>query len=144
VTSGRGNHRDLPVDQFGRQRWQSIHLTLGPAVFDGHGLALDIAVLLQPLPESAQQLCVPVRRLGVEEPDHRHRWLLRACALRLSREQQTAASDQSNELPPFYVEHGGLPPLCLLAPRPARSVGLPHGQPTSEPSLGRWGRPELF
>ena len=24
------------------------------------------------------------------------------------------------------------------------SVGLPHAQPTSEPSLGPWGRPELF
>jgi hypothetical protein len=29
---------------------------------------------------------------------------------------------------PFYVQHGGLPPLCLLAPRPARSAGLPHAQ----------------
>src|SRR5262249_32657644 len=61
--------------------------------------------------------------------------LLRTCVPHLGREQQTAASDQSNELTPFYVEHGGLPPLCH---------GLPHTQPASERRLGPWGKPELF
>jgi hypothetical protein len=47
--SGRGDHRDLAANEIGRELWQSIILTLGPAVFDRHVLALDIADLLQAL-----------------------------------------------------------------------------------------------
>src|SRR5215471_4585432 len=54
-----------------------------------------------------------VRRISerstAENPDHRHRRLLRACTPCVGREQQAAASDQSDEVTPFYVEHGGLP-----------------------------------
>ena len=52
--SGRGDHGDLPANQFGRQRRQSIELILGPAVFDRHVLALDIAGVFQALAKSAQ------------------------------------------------------------------------------------------
>ena len=52
--SGRGDHGDLSANQFGRQRRQPIDLILGPAVFDRHVLALDIAGLLQALAKSAQ------------------------------------------------------------------------------------------
>src|SRR5262249_28914330 len=52
-------------------------------------------------------------------------------------------TDQSNELAPLHVEHGGLPPRCLLAPRPVRSVGLPHAQTASQRRLGPWGRPGI-
>ena len=52
--SERGDHGDLPANQFGRQRRQPIDLTFGPAVFDRHVLALDIAGLLQALAECAQ------------------------------------------------------------------------------------------
>jgi hypothetical protein len=45
--------------------------------------------------------------------------------------QQTAASNQSNELTPLHVEHRGLLPLCLLARRQAcsvyRTLRLPQG-----------------
>ena len=58
---------------------QPIGLIVGPAVFDRHVLALNVAGLLQALAEPTQTLRVPaVRRCGVEEPDHRHRRLLRA------------------------------------------------------------------
>ena len=52
--AGRGDHGDLPANQFGRQRRQPIDLILGPAVFDRHVLALDIAGVLQALAKCAQ------------------------------------------------------------------------------------------
>jgi hypothetical protein len=45
--SARGNHRDLSANQLGRQHRQPIEFVLGPAVFDGHVLALDIAGVLE-------------------------------------------------------------------------------------------------
>src|SRR5262249_20887367 len=70
---------DLSANQVGCQLWQPIHLILGPAVFDRHVLALNIADILQALAKSAQTLGESVRRRVIEEPDHRHRRLLRAC-----------------------------------------------------------------
>ncbi len=76
-TSGRGDHGDLSANQFGRQLRQPIDLIVGPAVFDRHVLALDIAGLLEALAKCAQTIREPVRRSAVEKPDHRHRRLLR-------------------------------------------------------------------
>ena len=73
-----GDHGDLPANQIGRQRRQPIELILGPAVFDRHVLALDIAGVFEALTKSAQTLRVAVGRYGAEESDHRHRRLLRA------------------------------------------------------------------
>ena len=42
----RSDHRDPPANQVVRQRRQPIRLTLGPAVFDRDGLALDISGFL--------------------------------------------------------------------------------------------------
>jgi hypothetical protein len=73
-TSERGDHGDPPTSQFGRQRRQSIGLIFGPAVFNRHVLALDIAGVFETLAKCAQL----VRdRSGLKEPDHRHRRLLR-------------------------------------------------------------------
>ena len=41
-------------------------------------VALDEACFLQALAEYTQTVRHRVRRSGVEKPDHRHRWLLRA------------------------------------------------------------------
>ena len=49
----RGDHGHLTANQIGRQRRQAIVLTLRPAVFDRHVLALDIAGLLQALAKRA-------------------------------------------------------------------------------------------
>jgi hypothetical protein len=65
-----------------RQRRQSIELILGPAVFDRYVLALDIADLFQTLSKRAQAIRLRVGRYGVEQPDHRHRRLLRASSKR--------------------------------------------------------------
>src|SRR6516165_1434403 len=61
----------------GRQRRQPVNLIVGPAVFDRDVLALDISGVFKSLAESAQPVRKPIRRLAIEEPDHRHR-LLRA------------------------------------------------------------------
>src|SRR6516164_6547519 len=51
----------------------------------------------------------------------RHRRLL--CP-RCQRPPRRRAAEKRDELPPFHVEHGGLPPLCAIsaAGRPVRSV----------------------
>ena len=50
-TSSRGDHGDLAANQFGGQCRQPIELTLRPAVFDRHVLALDIASFAEALSE---------------------------------------------------------------------------------------------
>src|SRR4029077_10671650 len=74
-------------------------LALGPAVYDRQALALDIAGLLQAPAKSAQTLGVPVRRLWVEEPDHRRRGLLRP---RRERPRRRRAAHHGDELAPFH------------------------------------------
>src|SRR5215472_908648 len=59
------------------ERGQPIQLALGPAVFDRDVLALRVAGILEPLAKRPQTIAIAVRRLAVEEPDHRHRGLLR-------------------------------------------------------------------
>jgi hypothetical protein len=45
------DHCDLSANEFGRQRWQPIDLIVGPAIVDGHVLALDKACVFQALAE---------------------------------------------------------------------------------------------
>ena len=77
ISASRGDHGDLSANQFGRQFRQSIELILGPAVFDGHVLALDVAAILQALAKCAQTVRHSVKRSRVKEPDYRYRRLLR-------------------------------------------------------------------
>src|SRR5262249_45808584 len=82
---------------------QPIYLTLRPTVFDRHVLALDIAGVFEALAECAQTVRVRVvRRCGVEEPDHRHRRLLRARGERpCSRSATTEECDE--RAPPHSI-----------------------------------------
>ena len=41
--TSRYDHRHTAANEIGRQLWQTIILTLGPAVFNGNILAFDIA-----------------------------------------------------------------------------------------------------
>jgi hypothetical protein len=79
-------------------------LIIGPAVFDRHVLALDIAGFLQALAKSTQRLDECIMRLAVEEPDHRHRRLLRPCRERPRRR----AAEKRDELAAPYGNHGGV------------------------------------
>src|SRR4029450_5295116 len=82
-------------NQFGRQRRQTIELSLCPAVFDRDILALDIACVLQALAKSAHTVRDRVRRLAVEEADYRRRPLLRA---RHERPRSGRAAEERDEL----------------------------------------------
>src|SRR5262249_26596100 len=72
------NHCDLSAHEFARERRQSIHSTFCPAVFNADIAVLDIAGLNEALPERRNGIFECSGRSAVEEPDHRHRRLLRA------------------------------------------------------------------
>src|SRR5262249_5955577 len=73
-------------------------LIVGKAIFDGDVLALDESGLVQALPECTDKLSRAGRPRAAEEPDHRHRRLLRA---RRDRPRRRAA-DERDELPPSH------------------------------------------
>src|SRR5262249_51328660 len=75
-------------------RRQSIHLILGPAVFDRDVLTLDIAGILEALAKYAQTIGVHVRRCGSKKPDHRRRRLL---CLRAERPRRRRPTEQRDE-----------------------------------------------
>jgi hypothetical protein len=100
--SGRGDHRDLPADQLGRQLRQSFELIIGPAVFDRHVLALNKAGVFEALAKSAQPSGMPIERLRVEKPDHRHRGLLRP---RRERPRGRRAAEKRYELATMIEGH---------------------------------------
>src|SRR5262245_63849444 len=98
-TSG-GDHGDLATNQIGRQLRQAVGLVVSEAVYDRHVLALNEALLLQALTEFAQALSKPVSRGAAEEPDHRHRRLLRPrrkrpCSRAAEQRDELAAPDHS-------------------------------------------------
>jgi hypothetical protein len=73
----RSDHRHLTAYQVGCEVGQSIILVLRPAILDRHILALDVAGFADALPECGHQTCSVGRRRAAQEPDHRHRRLLR-------------------------------------------------------------------
>ena len=46
-----GHDHNLTTDQIGRQRWQPINVTLGPAVDDRDIVFLDVALFIETLPK---------------------------------------------------------------------------------------------
>jgi hypothetical protein len=95
-----GDHSHWPVDQFGHQCRQPINLIVCIAIFDGDVLALDEARFLQALAERAHVACRVGERRAAQEPDHGHRWLLRA-GRDWPRDRHTA--QQLDELAPSHV-----------------------------------------
>ncbi len=77
---GRDDHGHLTADQVGGQCWQLRQLSICPAVFDRHVLALNVAGLFEALTKPGQHGGVRSRRRTkrAEETNHRHRRLLRA------------------------------------------------------------------
>src|SRR5262249_16445566 len=78
---------------------QPIELTLRPAVFDRHVLALDVADLLHALAELAHTVRQPVGRPAVEKPDRWHCRLLRA---RRERPRSRRPPAHPDECAPFH------------------------------------------
>ena len=105
--AGGDNRGYLTANQLGRQCRQPVHLILGPAVFDRHVLAFDIAGLTDALAKSTQPGVVPVGRLDVQNADQR-RCLLRACGTRHCRDgaAERRASDVRTSTELRFVRGG--------------------------------------
>src|SRR5262249_24488348 len=71
------HHSHLTANQVGRKLWQSIVLITRPAVLDRYVLTLEIAGVIQALAKRCHHRRVRTWYCAVEEPDHRHRRLLR-------------------------------------------------------------------
>src|SRR5262249_2932236 len=96
----RSDHRHLTAYQIGCEVGQSVDLVLRPAVLDRHILALDVAGFTKALAECGQIACTIDRRRAAEEPNHRHRRLLRACRERPRR--RCAAEERYDLAPPHH------------------------------------------
>src|SRR5262245_54090817 len=74
-------------------------MSLCPAIFDCNVLAFDKAPVFQTLTERSQELRVVAGRPGAEEPNHRHRRLLRP---RRERPRGRRAAEKRDELAPLH------------------------------------------
>src|SRR5262245_23575294 len=91
----RSDHRHLTAYQVSCEVGQSIILILRPAILDRHILAFDVPAFADALPECGHKTCSVGGRRAAEEPDHRHRRLLRA---RRERPRGRRAADERDEL----------------------------------------------
>src|SRR5262249_42443315 len=117
------DHRYAAADEIGCEHRQPIILIFRPAVFNRHVLTLDITSFLQALKKrDSEVLVVIISGLSAEEPDHRHRHLLRPRGHRPRRR----ASQPCYECPPFHsitssartrTESGMVKPSTLAALR---------------------------
>src|SRR6516162_323692 len=98
VAIDRNNNVYAVLHQSGRQCRQAIVLAFGQVVDDRDVLALDISGLFQPLEKRRNQMAGAFDRCAPQEPDHRHRRLLRA---RRERPCHSAA-EQSDEFASFH------------------------------------------
>src|SRR5262245_11301598 len=108
----RSDHCHLTAYQIGRQLRQPIVVILRPAIFDSHVPALYVAGFAQTFAKCRHEMCDRLRRTGVEKPDHRHRWLLRAG---YDRPRGRRAAEHRSELAP--------PDHSITSSAMARSVG---------------------
>ena len=97
------DHGHFAADQIGRERRQAVKLIVRMPVLDRHILAHDEAGFVQTLAERRVEMHERRGRCAPEEPDHRHRRLLRARRKRPHR----GAAKQRDELAPSHA----VPPL---------------------------------
>jgi hypothetical protein len=90
-----GNQAYLTLNQIGRQCRQPLVSIAGEAVFDRNVLTLDKTAVSETLAEGGQKLRGVAGPTGGEEPDHRHRRLLRT---RRKRPRRCRTTEQRDEL----------------------------------------------
>src|SRR5262245_42321175 len=95
ATSCRGDHVDLVVDQISCKGRQPIVPIFCKTVFNRHVTAIDIARFTQATAERRRQVGPIIWPQAVQEPDHRHRQLLRA---RRERPRRRRAGHERDEL----------------------------------------------
>src|SRR5262249_39503353 len=115
-----------------------------PVIFDRDVLTIHVTGLVQATAESRHLWSERLRRLPIQEPDHRHRRMLPARALHLGREQQAAATEQCDELTPLHVRHGAFLPYALSAPPTGPRAQSSAPQPAAGRPSSPWARPEMF
>src|SRR5262249_20677480 len=98
-SAARCNYCDLSTNEFSGQRRQAIVTAFSPTVLNREVLAVDQARFTQALPERSHAIGVGLRRAGTEEPNHRHRRLLRA---RRERPCDHRAAKQRDEFAPLH------------------------------------------
>jgi hypothetical protein len=97
----RNNHGHLTLNQVRDEPRYALKLTSCPPVFDRRVLALHEAGFLQALVKCSKKGGRRVGIPGMDEPDHRHRWLL--CARRNRPGRCRAAAKQDEEFAPSYA-----------------------------------------
>jgi hypothetical protein len=75
--AGCGDHGYLTLNEIGRERRQAIQSSLRPAIFDRDVLTLDVTCLVQATAERGHGGSERLRRLSIQESDHRDCRLLR-------------------------------------------------------------------
>src|SRR5262245_34965077 len=116
----RSDHRHLTAYQVSCEVGQPIILILRPAILDRHILAFDVPAFADALPECGHKTCSVGGRRAAEEPNYRHRRLLR---VRRDRPRGHRASDKRDELPP---PHGAYP------------KAKDHGRSIAGVGVGQW------
>src|SRR5262249_52428977 len=91
----RGNHCHPSANEVSRQRRQPIIMALCPPELDRNVLAFDIAGLRKAATETGHEWFVLLGRCRIEEPDPRHRRLLRP---RRERPSRRSAAEECDEL----------------------------------------------
>src|SRR5262249_3492706 len=99
----RSDHRHLTAYQIGCEAGQSRGLILRPAILDRDMLALDEGGSTKAWAECGQIPSTSDRRRPAEEPDPRHRRLLRP---RPERPRHCRATEERDELASFHVSYG--------------------------------------
>src|SRR5262249_20435376 len=97
---GRRDHRHLTAREISGEVRQSIVLILRPVVLNRHVLAFEIATLANAMPERGHKVGSAAGRRGAENPDHRHRLLLRA---RREGPRRRAADERDELAPPHSI-----------------------------------------
>src|SRR5262249_6303340 len=92
----RNDYGHLAANQIGRQRRQSVQLTFRPAVLHCDVAALEIAGFVEASPDRVERAGFTIG--AAEQPDHRHRPLLRSRGERPRRR----AAEQRDELAAFH------------------------------------------
>src|SRR6202011_776499 len=135
---GPPKHPNFSTPQLGGQLRQPIRLIVGPAVFDGDVLTLDEARFLQSLAECTH--AISTERCRVEEPDHRHRRLLRARTERPRR----GAAEKANEVTSPHIRTQAQGQYCIgsnayfdrlkpgIKPLPQRTANVADGSISSD------------
>jgi hypothetical protein len=78
TTASRDDHRHLLSNKVISERRKTIKLTVRPAILDLNVLAFDKPDVIQALTERSYKMGESSGCLPIQEPNHRHGWLLRA------------------------------------------------------------------